>query len=399
MRPTEKIKQYIKNVKIKTNPKVNQAVLDDLLNRLDAARGAKKHAPQPNIWRKIMNNRITKLTTAAAAVIIVSVAIFNLFVCPGVTFANVIKPILEAKTFAYDMHIGGEDGPVIHDLVSGNRIRRTISDMPGMVLIIDAGAGKILRLDTVGKNAALINMSGEVEKGGRNFIAFVREKINRRIADPNVAPKEQFERQIDDRKVVSYSIDNDLEGNDHERVTILADAKTGIPVQIDIEWGREIFILKNLEFNIPVPEEDVSLTPPAGYKMQKADMDLSKLSDKDLIESLRVWATHLRDDGTFPPELLKQEFIKQIPLFREKIGSLPIPNAEKEQMGKYFLQGMFFLQTCYTSQMDFHYAGAGVKLGDAAKAIFWYRPKDAKTYRVIYGDLSVKEVAPEDLPK
>ena len=58
-----------------------------------------------------------------------------------------------------------------------------------------------------------------------------------------------------------------------------------------------------------------------------------------------------------------------------------------------------FLQTCYTGKMDSHYAGAGVKLGDADKAIFWYRQKDAKTYRVIYGDLSVKDVAPEDLPK
>ena len=40
-----------------------------------------------------------------------------------------------------------------------------------------------------------------------------------------------------------------------------------------------------------------------------------------------------------------------------------------------------------------------VKLGDADKAIFWYRPKGAEKYRVIYGDLSVKDVAPENLPK
>jgi formylglycine-generating enzyme required for sulfatase activity len=397
MRPTEKIKQYIKNVKIKTNPKVNQAVLDDLLDRLDAAQGTKKHPPRPNIWRMIMENRTTKLTTAAAAVLIAGAVIFSLFISPGVTFADVIKPILEAKTFAYDMHIGGEDGPVMHDLVSGNRIRRTMSDMPGMVLIIDTDAGKLLRLDTAGKNATLINISGEVEKGGRNYIALLRETINRQMANPNVAPKEQFQRQIDGRKVIGYSIGNDLKGNDRDRVTILADEKTGTPVQIEIEWGQETFILKNLGFNIPIPEEDVSLAPPAGYKMQKTDMDLSKLSDKDLIESLRVWAKYLRD-GTFPPELLKQEYIKQIPAFRQKIGSLPIPDAEKEKMGNSFLQGMFFLQTCYTSKMDFHYAGAGVKLGDAGKAIFWYRPKDAKTYRVIYGDLSVKDVAPENLP-
>lgn len=399
MRPTEKIKQYIKNVKVKTNPKVNQAVLDDLLDRLDAAQGAKEHTPRPNIWRMIMENRTTKLTTAAAAVLIAGAVIFSLFISPGVTFADVIKPIFEAKTFAYDMHVGGEGGPVIHDLVSGNRIRRTMSDMPGMVLIIDTDAGKLLRLDTAGKNAALINISGEVEKGGRNYIALLRETINRQMADPNVAPKEQFERQIDGRKVIGYSIGNDLKGNDRDRVTILADEKTGVPVQIDIEWGRETFILKNLGFNILIPEDQVSIEPPAGYRMQKADMDLSKLSDKDLIESLRVWATHLRDDGTFPPELLKQEYIKQIPAFRQKIGNLPIPDAEKEKMGNSFLQGMFFLQTCYTSQMDFHYAGAGVKLGDAGKAIFWYRPKDAKTYRVIYGDLSVKDVAPQDLMK
>jgi hypothetical protein len=393
------IENQVKKLRYKVSDATRQSILSRVSDALEKKTKSQSALNKPNIWRTIMNNRITKLTTAAAAVIIAGVVIFSLFVSPGVTFASVIKPIFEAKTFAYDMHVGGEDGPVIHDLVSGNRIRRTMSDMPNMVLIIDTDAGKLLRLDTAGKNAAMINISGEVEKGGRNYIAVLRETITRLKADPNTAQKKPFQRQIDGRKVIGYTIGNDLEGNDRDRVTILADEKTGVPVQIDVEWGRETFILKNMEFDIPIPEDQVSITPPAGYKMQKTDIDFSKLSDKDLIESLRVWATHLRDDGTFPPELLKQEFIKQMPLFREKVGKLPIPDAEKEKMGKYFIQGMMFLQTCYTSQMDFHYAGAGVKLGDAGKAIFWYRPKDAKTYRVIYGDLSVKDVAEENLPK
>ena len=37
------------------------------------------------------------------------------------------------------------------------------------------------------------------------------------------------------------------------------------------------------------------------------------------------------------------------------------------------------------------YAGRGVKYGAPNKPIFWYRPKDSKTYDVIYADLSVKE--------
>jgi hypothetical protein len=53
---------------------------------------------------------------------------------------------------------------------------------------------------------------------------------------------------------------------------------------------------------------------------------------------------------------------------------------------------------------DAHYAGRGVKLGAADKPIFWYRPADAKKYRVIYGDLAVREaetppVAPVELPE
>jgi hypothetical protein len=46
-----------------------------------------------------------------------------------------------------------------------------------------------------------------------------------------------------------------------------------------------------------------------------------------------------------------------------------------------------------------HYAGKGVKLGDAETPIFWYRPKDSETYRVIYGDLSIRELSEEDLPQ
>ena len=60
---------------------------------------------------------------------------------------------------------------------------------------------------------------------------------------------------------------------------------------------------------------------------------------------------------------------------------------------------MIFFQQLDPYGIDWHYAGSGVKLGDASKAIFWYLPKDSKTYRVIYGDLHVKDVAPENLPK
>jgi outer membrane lipoprotein-sorting protein len=51
-------------------------------------------------------------------------------------------------------------------------------------------------------------------------------------------------------------------------------------------------------------------------------------------------------------------------------------------------------------EADAHYAGKGVSRGTSGTPIFWYRPKDAKKYRVIYADLSVREAdTPPDVSK
>jgi hypothetical protein len=44
------------------------------------------------------------------------------------------------------------------------------------------------------------------------------------------------------------------------------------------------------------------------------------------------------------------------------------------------------------------YAGKGVKLGDAQTPVFWYVPKDSKQGRVVYGDLSARDVPVDQLP-
>jgi hypothetical protein len=48
---------------------------------------------------------------------------------------------------------------------------------------------------------------------------------------------------------------------------------------------------------------------------------------------------------------------------------------------------------------DWHYVGKDVKLNTANRPIFWFKPKNRSRYQVIYADLSVKEVTPEDAPK
>jgi len=45
------------------------------------------------------------------------------------------------------------------------------------------------------------------------------------------------------------------------------------------------------------------------------------------------------------------------------------------------------------------YAGQNVRFGDPAAPIFWYQPAGSPTCRVIYADLHVANVPPQNLPK
>ena len=52
----------------------------------------------------------------------------------------------------------------------------------------------------------------------------------------------------------------------------------------------------------------------------------------------------------------------------------------------------------YAVRSTFQYLGKGVKLGSGDRIVCWYKLKSTGTYRAVYGDLTVKDVAPKDLP-
>jgi hypothetical protein len=61
------------------------------------------------------------------------------------------------------------------------------------------------------------------------------------------------------------------------------------------------------------------------------------------------------------------------------------------------MRGVVFAQTL-KPENDFHYVGAGVRFGEAEKPVCWWKPDGFKSYRVLYGDLSVRDVMPDNLP-
>jgi predicted anti-sigma-YlaC factor YlaD len=353
---------------------------------------AHKISASLKIRRILMKSKITSIAAAAAIIIAVVIGIHQLG-GGTVTFADAIKPILNARTVVLDFIVGSEEtGPVMHDIVVGSRIRRTISNMD-TIMIIDLDSAKMLTLDPPSKGAAYVDIQGPLREGTKNLIEFVRNAVIGVKDQPDIPVQELGQREIDGRKAVGF-----LVRGQNEQITIWADSRTAQPIRIEMLLGQTLYILKNIEFDVPIEESLVSMDVPAGYTLSQKQFDMTQFTEQDFITVLRLWAEHLLG-GSFPQSLTVGDLMSLTPQMGEKIGQLNISDEEKTQLGMAMGRGFVFFQQLDPNRIKWHYAGSGVKLGDASKAIFWYQPKGSQTYRVIYGDLSVKDVAPNDLPK
>lgn len=338
--------------------------------------------------RKIMKSPITKI--AIAAVILIAVMLIGLPLGNTVTFAEVVEPILNAKTIVLDLIIGDESGPTMHEIVVDSHIRRTMSNLPNLIQIIDLDGGQMLVLDTETQTGSYIGIEGQLQDATKNYVKFLKQVIEQ-VKDGKV--EKIGEQVIDGQKAIGF-----VGKGQNEEVTIWADPKTAHPIRIELQIGQMYSVMKNFQFDTDVDPALVSMNLPDGYTEQKANIDLGNATEQDFIASLRIWAKIL-GDGVFPDEIGPEATMKQMPALIEKLKQMQVSEEEGTKMGMTVGKGMMFHQMLDIGGADWHYAGAGVKLGDASKPVFWYQPEGSQTYRVISGDLSVKDVAPENLPK
>jgi outer membrane lipoprotein-sorting protein len=373
-----------------------------------------------SIWRITMTTNKFKL--AAAAIILIAAAIgLDLFLGGTITFADVIKPILNARTVVLDYVIGeGPDALEMHDIVIGSRIRRTMSNMDmtkildpmvrrtlsnmDMTMILDLEDARMLTLVRLGvtKIASYNDIQGTGLEGTRSVLDFVRNVVSEVKDNPDADIQDLGEKEINGQKAVGFYVKGP-----NVDLTIWANKKTSLPIRIEFAEGKTSKVIKNIKFDVPLEESLVSMEVPAGYTLKDIainvmevpapDNHLSNATEEDLVESLRIWAEIILD-GAFPDAIGTDHFMKQAYVLGYKLGSLGLPVSEMEQLCFKYTKGMIFLQE-FEFGGKWGYAGKGVKLGDADKAILWYQPEGSNTYRVIYGDLSVKDIAPQDLPK
>ena len=311
----------------------------------------------------------------------------------GVAWADVVRPILTAHTVAFNARsLEGENLPIARIMSMGTqRVRSEILSADVQVIAIyDYDTSQMLTLNPKQKIAVIIDIKGLPEKP-ENFVEIMRGMITELQDDPNVSIESLGENEIDGRMTQGFRA-ADPEGNE---LMIWADSQTSVPIRMELKWRQAHYEFTDFEFDEVLDESLFSMDIPEGYStMPKAMLSLTG-AEQDLVEALRQWAESILE-GVFPKDFSSQAFMDDMPKVRKRIAQ-----AKKEgtDEGPWKMMRGFMFYKNLKPENDWHYVGKDVKFGDAESPVCWYRPTDSETYRVIYGDLSIKDVAPENLPE
>ena len=187
-------------------------------------------------------------------------------------------------------------------------------------------------------------------------------------------------------------------------MTVWADPERQEPVRIEsaFDFGsipRTSSVMTGFEWDVPVDDAAMSLDVPPDYAVNSMTLDASPATEKDLLDGLRSVAK--LNGGKFPAsfDLAGLTGVLQSNAPKTKTAD-ERKTFEAQVMPQVLGITRAFGFVNAGNGEDWHYAGDGVALDQPGRAVLWYRPKGATSYRVVNADLSVRADVPDaDLPK
>jgi len=251
----------------------------------------------------------------------------------------------------------------------------------------------MLQLFPDNKQAILIDLKILPDETPENYLASIRDVIRELQDDPDVSMEQLPDSVIDGRNAVGFRAKTA-----HGDITIWADPETLLPIRLELLDNNTSTVCTDFQFDIDLDPSLFRMDIPAGYSTASGQLNYDDSVEKEVLEGLRIWAQIL-EDNQFPEDLTTATYQK-MPGLKKKLqnGTLKLSMQEQLDMGLKMNRFYQFVMSLRPVQ-DWHYVGASVPFGDANKPVCWYKPIDSQTYRVVYGDLSVKDVREEDLPK
>ncbi len=319
------------------------------------------------------------------------------------------------------------------------------------IWVFDGQAAKSISLHPYSKLAVVMDMKKmreDMKKSGKSAPPDLFERVRRLVREGSNGTGEKAERlgkkEIDGREAVGFR--TRIEMGD---MIVWADPETAGPIRIEITgetFGNVHMVMNNFRYDVDLDRSLFSLEPPAGYATHAMEMTMPV--EEDFLRTLRTIAEDSK--GVFPAELgtnfsmkmeatfdvdelthnkieaemnkvaakyggkdklkakygdelppaIRAEFMKATaPIMQEQMQEQAQERMQKQMpLAQKRMRGITFY-TALNPENDAHYTGKDVKLGTPDRPIFWYKPTGADEYRVIYADLSVKDMAPDDVEK
>ncbi len=339
-------------------------------------------------WRKI-----TALLLTLAALV---AAVYGIAHTPQAAFAfeDVVTAVRKADTVSYTTVITPRNGPASQykNYHKGTQTRMVYAD--GSYSVMDMAGQKMLMVQPAMKTASLTHLGNkpqDMPTMGDSIIAWLKTA--------ETSGKPVGEKIIDGVRTLGFQADFGS-----VTMTVWGDPKTKLPVQIESMIGAPSepipVTMREFVFNAPLEDALFSTEVPAGYQTKETTQPavdfatLAKLPPEEhIVRILKFYAA--LNDGAFPERIDGPELVSKI------TSSAGAKRIEDPQFMKEFttLAGSMGATWTFRQTLNkFGYVGTA-HLGDADSIVFWYLPKDAEKYRVVYADLTIGDVTEEKLPK
>jgi len=351
-------------------------------------------------WRRAIAYAVP---VAALAIIGAVLAITSGGFHPAKAYAQAVGQMRKARTMTYTMNLpqsGIMRMPQRMEvcfkepgLIRQTLIQQTwLAGIMQTVAIVDLTQKKGIVLTSQTKECIELDLSQmPPDKTQVNILDEMRKM-------PTRATEVLGQRALDGRTVQDYRVTT--AGLD---TIVSVDVQTGNIARMEsklLNAPGMIMVMSDFRFDVELDDSLFDLTPPEGYRKAPVPVNVANPTEDDLIHFLRWWAEHNLATA-FPPTLHPTELqAKLVEMMKsgELVGDKETTSTERlVQESLRMTQGIMFLMRM-APENDWHYAGQNVKMGETDKAIFWYKPTGKPTYRVIYGDLTVRDVAAGDLP-
>ncbi len=340
-------------------------------------------------------SRLRRVTAFLLTTGLVIAAVLGLMDTPRSSFAfeDVLAAVSQAGNVSYKTKYTDSDGSSIETRHFHKGAWSRTEHEDGSYSVTDDISGRMLLVDPVTSIAFLTHQEG-VNQDPQSM----RESIVQWLKHAETSGESIGEKAINGIPAVGFKASFGT-----VTMTLWADPVTKLPVQIESVIGPPSDPTPTVDyefvFDAPLDDGLFSTVPPAGFELVENTMPafdpalISLPAEEHAVRILRFYTGLF--DGAFPERINGPELVS---LIIDKAGSERIQDPDFKQELATLSTSMGVSWLFHTSLDRFGYDGTP-RLNDPDRIVFWYLPKNADKFRVVYADLTIGDVSEDKLPK